>query len=267
MIEVAENVFAFINNSGAANSGFLITRNVVIVIDTTFFPSKALQILKDIKTLTHRKIRYVINTHYHANHIFGNSVFKGADFVASEDTLNLLSEVEDNFVNIYKAKYPDLKRELDDVEIILPSVTYKNSKTFRFKDKTIKIIKVGGHSPDSSIVQILPHNIIFSGDLVYSGLHPHITEDSDISKWKKALNKIKELKPSKIVPGHGNLCDLDEVDRTIDYFTTLENKIKEILRGENPKTMYDLEDNDIFSKRGFEELFLDNVKFFIRKLV
>ncbi len=266
MIEVSDNVFAFINNNGAANSGFVITRDEVVVVDTTFFPSKAKEILKDIKTLTHRRISYVINTHYHANHIFGNVVFKGADFVASETTKDLLNEVKDNYINIYKAKYPDIIQELDNVEIILPSVTYKNSKTFKFKNKTIRVIKLGGHSPDSSIVHILPDNIVFAGDLIYSGLHPHITQDSDIQKWKVALNKIKEMDPKFIIPGHGEVCGIEEVDRTLEYFETLEEKIKEIMEGEDPKIMYDLEQNDIFSKRGFEELFIDNVKFFIRKL-
>jgi cyclase len=267
MIEIADNIFAFINDNGAANSGFILVNDAVIVIDTTFFPSKAVEILKDIKTLTHRKIKYVINTHYHANHVFGNSVFKGADFIASELTFNFLNEVKNNFANVYKAKYPDLSEELDKVKVTLPTITYKRSKTLKFKNKTIKIFKVGGHSPDSYIVQVLPDNVVFAGDLLYCNLHPHITSDSDITQWKSALLKIKDLNPKIIVPGHGNLCGIDEIDSTIEYFDTLEEKIKEILDGENAEIMYDLEENEIFSKRGFEELFIDNVKFFIKKLV
>ncbi len=266
MIEVAENIFAFINDNGAANSGFILTRDSVIVVDSTFFPSKAREILKDIRILTHKKIKYLINTHYHANHIFGNVVFEDATIVASELTKEFLEKLKDNFVSIYAVKYPDIKNDLKDVKVLTPTLTFKNSKTFNFKNKTVRIMRMGGHSPDSSIVHIMPDNVIFAGDLIYSGLHPHITQDSNIREWKTALRKIKALNPSFIVPGHGELCGVEEVDKTLEYFEILEKKIREIMRGKDARIMYDLENNDLFSKRGFEELFVENVKFFVRKM-
>ncbi|MCD6239857.1 MAG: MBL fold metallo-hydrolase [Thermotogae bacterium] len=257
--ELGRNVYAITGNKGGANCGFVITNEGVIVIDTTLFPSKAKEILDNIHIITSEPIIYVFNTHYHGEHIFGNEIFN-APVIASAKTLEILHSISDSYVNEYMGKDEDLIPLLKDVHVVLPSITFNRKKTFTFGDKRLIFVHTGGHTPDSSYAFIEPDNIVFSGDLIFAGLHPQICKDSNIENWKRAILNIRKLYPEYIVPGHGNICDVEETDAMLNYFLTLEKIMKEIEQESDIDKISKLKGISEMSNLGFPELFVSNLK-------
>ena len=81
VIEVAENVYAWINENCATNAGFIVGEEGVIVIDTLMTPSLEGSLMTVVRDVTEKPIRYVINTHFHGDHIYGNQYFLPAPII------------------------------------------------------------------------------------------------------------------------------------------------------------------------------------------
>ncbi|MFQ6032947.1 MAG: MBL fold metallo-hydrolase, partial [Candidatus Zixiibacteriota bacterium] len=72
---ITENIFCILGGEKGINTGFIIGKNGILVIDSTFSPDDAKKILKTIRSVTRKPIRYLFNTHHHADHTFGNQIF------------------------------------------------------------------------------------------------------------------------------------------------------------------------------------------------
>src|SRR3990167_11196923 len=93
VVKLAEGVYGFIGKEGAGNSGFVVTNEGVVVIDTQGPKDLALLLKKKIRETTDKPIIYLINTHYHGDHTFGNQYFKEAkEIISHENTKKNLIE-------------------------------------------------------------------------------------------------------------------------------------------------------------------------------
>ena len=139
----------------------------------------------------------------------------------------------------YRRRDPRLSRLLRGVEISYPTITYNHGVSLRLDEHlSAKIIHPGvrAHTDGDSIVWVEEDRVLFAGDIVWVGYHPNL-EDADIRGQVRALRKIVELRPRRIVPGHGPVCGLREIRLLIRYLEEFdENRaaaLKEGLTGEN----------------------------------
>ena len=244
MVErLGENVVV-IGEGGSANSTLIGGRGCTILVDTTLFPEKALKISKFAKELFGSSIGVVVNTHYHPDHTFGNSVFEDKEIVSSSLTKRFMEEMDIEYI---KAVWGEERAKRE--HITIPSITFDSEKTFQFCGYKVLLKRVGGHTPDSSIVYVEELGLVVVGDLLFNGYHPEITADSDLGEWIRALTFIRELQPRYIIPGHGGIGDIGDVKLMKEYLLKflgmVEGRVKEeeILRDPN------------FVERDFPELF------------
>ncbi len=262
MFSIGDSVFVTENSNGAANAGVIIGNKGVVIVDSTFFPVKMKRIAQFVHSVTGRMILYVVNTHYHLDHTLGNCALD-VPVIGSALTKKYVENFDlESFKNSME---PFVQRELEGAKLVPPSVTFKNKMSFDLGDRKLEILRLGGHTPDSSIVFVLPERVCFCGDLVFNGYHAEIEEDADLDKWVGALKRIKKMEPKWVVPGHGRVCGVDEVDKMAEYI----EKFKEIFKLVDLKRAKEVIDefgeDPVFAERGFALLFEESLLNYVRR--
>jgi glyoxylase-like metal-dependent hydrolase (beta-lactamase superfamily II) len=230
---VADDVYTFQSDVYAqVNAGAVIGQEWAVVIDTLAFPEETLAIRDFIETELKRKVRYVINTHYHADHSWGNCYFPGA-FVISHELCRK---------NLEKYGQKSLKRALETdtvfqkTQIVLPHLTLDTGVLeLIVGDKTLRFIELPGHSEDGIGVYILEDEVLFAGD-VWMPI-PHIV-DGDPEVMRESLKRIESLTIENVVQGHGDVILRGEVSTSINdriaYLDKIQNLVEEAAQDDFP---------------------------------
>ncbi len=207
-------------HSYGCNQGLVFGDKLVVIIDTGFHNKVANGILRRVRASGNRKL-FVVDTHYHSDHVFGNSVFAkaGAVVIAHENCELSMRTQSLKLLDDYRRRDPRLSRLLRRVEIAYPSIMYNDGMSLRLGENLgAEIIhpSVRAHTDGDSMVWVREDRVLFAGDIVWVGYHPNL-EDADVLGQVSALRRVLGLKPRRIVPGHGPVCGLGEVRRLIRY--------------------------------------------------
>jgi glyoxylase-like metal-dependent hydrolase (beta-lactamase superfamily II) len=244
---VADDVYTFQSDVYAqVNAGAVIGQDWAVVIDTLAFPEETLAIREFIEDELQRKVRYVINTHYHADHSWGNCFFPGA-YVLSHALCR-------NFLKDYGAASLKSALEMDSVfqktQIVLPHLTLETGvMELIVGDKTLRFIELPGHSPDGIGVYIVEDEVLFAGD-VWMPI-PHIV-DGDCQTMRESLLKIESMTIENVVQGHGEVILRGEVNSSIKdrikYLDKIEKIVQDAAQDEFPGEFLKEKDIEICGK-------------------
>jgi len=224
---ISEDVYALISDLYyEVTAGFVTTPQGAVVIDTLAFPSEAKQLKKAVLKECPKGVKYVILTHYHADHTLGSYIFDGAEIIASEKTRTLLRKEGAKKLSQAKAENP----ELEEAQIILPDVTFAGEMSLHIGDRNLRLIEMPGHSPDAIVVYIQEEKILFTGDLMMP--LPYVA-DGDVDTLIASLERLKEFNLEHIVQGHGGVLLKGEIpealEMNINYLKTLKAKVAEAI--------------------------------------
>jgi cyclase len=228
---LSERTFADTSGEGRGNIGAIELPSYTVVIDSTMFPSTAAKFRKFLETQIKSPIRKLVLTHYHADHVFGNQVFKDCKIISSLKLLKCMQEEARTFElkDSEIEERPELA-ELKDLEMTFPTITFEDTFDIKGNDFSIEIKRVGGHTADSSIVYFPKDRILFSGDLIFAKEFPWGGDRTcNPTEWINTLKLFKKLKIDKIVPGHGSVCDIEEVDVYLCFFEDTIAIIRELI--------------------------------------
>ncbi|MBI5893773.1 MAG: MBL fold metallo-hydrolase [Deltaproteobacteria bacterium] len=227
IVKLRENVYAFIGADGAANSGFIVTNEGVVVIDTQGPKELSLVLKKKIKEITQQPVIYVINTHYHGDHTFGNQYFKEAkEIISHENTKKNLVEKEKQHREQFKRFFNE--KSLDEFELTLPTKTFANTLSMRVGSVSFELVYLGiGHTDGDIIVYLPTERLVFAGDLLYTGRLPWV-QDGNIKNWQEALKKIEWFEADTYVPGHGKAADKKGLKKFRKYFDDLTDEVSKM---------------------------------------
>ena len=235
-VQVAPGIYAFIGDMGNrsyenegmnANAGFIVTKEGVIVVDSgpSYHVAKAMH--ESIKKITRQPIKYVINTGTQDHRWLGNGYFKeiGAQIIASR---NARANMMERSAEQLAALKPVLLETLDGTQPTYPEVLVDKEKILKLGGQEIRIIYFkGGHTPGDAVVWLPKSRTLFSGDLVYVDRILGVMPYSNSKNWLTSFEEMEKLKPNMIVPGHGNVCDLDKARRdTKDYLLLLRKHMR-----------------------------------------
>lgn len=219
--KVSDHVYCRIGKNGDSNNGFIICDTCSIFVDTATNPDQTPKDLKALKKITDKKIKFLINTHYHGDHTLGNMYFK--DIIAHTSCLTTLKEQTPVYQKYVKQ---EIKPKSDKFSIKLPTITFTKELSLH-QTPLIVITHYGGHTPGSSTVYIPEDKILFSGDLLFVGSHPYMG-DANIPTWISALQTLQKLDITHIIPGHGEICDKKEFTTHITYLNTFHANLKNL---------------------------------------
>ena len=231
-MRLAENVHAVLDLAHpiGVNAGFVVTEEGVVAIDSGLTYSSALTILGYIEAVApSRPIKSLILTEHHSDHIFGACAFKsrGAEIIAHRLAREFFESQGRNYVEAMTEAMPQGRNFgrtfYHDVQLVLPDRTIEDTMDLCIGGEVLKLMPTPGHLPDCVSVYLPRKRLLFAGDTVYSG-YPPTTRFGDEQLWRewlRSLKRLKQLEVEVIVPGHGPLCDKSEIDRNIEYITTL----------------------------------------------
>ncbi len=220
-IKLSENAYAY-TAEGDPNSGVIIGDTCCMVIDTTATPVMAQDLIRRIREVTDKPIKYVVLSHYHAVRVLGASAYfeHGAtDIIASQGTYDLIVERGEADMKSEIERFPRLFDAVDSIPgLTWPTIVFEKELTLHLGSLEVKLMHIGpGHTKGDTIAWIPSQKICFSGDLVEykAGVY---TGDAQLAEWPATLDKLREFKAEKLVPGRGAaMLNAQDCVKAIDY--------------------------------------------------
>ena len=190
---------------GDPNTGVIVGDDAVMVIDTQATPAMAQDVIRRIREVTDKPIKYVVLSHYHAVRVLGASAYQPEHILASEDTLALIRERGEQDKASEIGRFPRLFRAVESVPpgLTWPTLTFTGKMTLWLGKLEVQLLQLGrGHTKGDTVVWLPQERILFSGDLVEFDATPY-AGDAYFSDWPATLDKLAALQPAKLVPGRG----------------------------------------------------------------
>lgn len=241
---VADNVFYFQSDVYAqVTAGAVIGPNWAVVIDTLAIPEETVQIRDFIEQELNLPIRYVIDTHYHADHAWGNSFFPGATIIAHTQCRKQLATKGQQSLADARKQNPVFRR----VKIVLPQLTFDESYLIlRVGKKTLSMFPLPGPCSDNIGILVEEDRVLFAGD-AFMPL-PYIV-DGNIDDTVTSLKKISKMGLENVVPGHGDIVLRGEIDGAVKenlfYLSAIRKAVHKASRRKYPQ--------EILSQIGVED--------------
>lgn len=217
--QVGPGVYAAIGGPKAgSNAGFVVGDDGVLVIDSFFFPEAATALLGEIRKITPKPVRYVINTHYHIDHVAGDAVFKaaGATVIAHRNVPGWIHG--ENLHLMGDGIAPDLKQRIETLP--LPDRTIDRPLTLILGKRRIEVRPIEGHTGGDLMVEVPDAKVVFAGDILWNHSTPN-TIDGTVSRWSDSLAKLEASSNSVFVPGHGDVASKKDIEDLRMFFADL----------------------------------------------
>jgi len=254
--QITGGVYAWISANGDSNSGAVTTSEGLIAIDAQQSPAQGRAFRTAIEAAAEQPVARLINTHFHLDHTAGNIAFADVPIVAQERTPALMNEYMgtknarhwrvdqidqrlrlffgSNFDELVPAQDPlhewftaRVQRPgLEDLELIAPNETFSEQLTFDRTYGEIRLDYVGpAHCDGEMIIHLPKQKTAFLGDLMFVGRFPWLG-DCFLHGWIECLAKIRSLDIDHVVPGHGDVSTLKEVDDFRVLLMSMLNAVK-----------------------------------------
>ena len=200
---LSDNAYAY-TAEGDPNTGVIIGDDAVMVVDTQATPVMAADVIRHIRQVTDKPIKYVLMSHYHAVRVLGASAYQPQQIIASKDTHDLIVERGAQDMKSEIERFPRLFQAVETIPgLTWPTMTFKGEMTVWLGKLEVKLIQLGrGHTKGDTIAWLPQQKILFSGDLVEFDATPY-AGDAYFKDWPATLDKIAAMKPVALVPGRG----------------------------------------------------------------
>jgi glyoxylase-like metal-dependent hydrolase (beta-lactamase superfamily II) len=235
---VSDDIYVFTSELYAqVTAGLVLTEEGAVLIDTLLYPEETRAIRQFVEGRLGTGVRYVINTHYHADHTYGTYLFPEATVVAHRQCYDLLNTRGRAGLEQAKQNAP----EFADVQVVLPHLTFsENTYTLPVGGKTFQFFHTPGHSADSVIVLVKEDRVLFGADTLMA--IPYFV-DGDYTAFLESLRGLQYSTLENVIPGHGDIVLRGEIEEKvtsdIHYLVSLKKYVETALRKHDPKKYLD----------------------------
>ena len=228
--QIGPGVYAAIDgpeHKAGSNAGFVIGDDAVLVVDALFTPDAARALVGEIRRLTPKPIRYVVNTHYHADHTGGDQVLRdaGAVIIANK---NVRGWMRTNNLNLFGDRItPELKARIE--ALPLPDLVTDKNLTIWLGGRKVELRTVLGHTGGDLVISVPDAHVLFTGDLLWRKVAPNLI-DGSVKEWAATAADFAAMPNAArtiYVPGHGDVADVRDVQDFQAYLFGLRRLVTE----------------------------------------
>jgi cyclase len=236
--EVADGVWAYLQPDGGwgwSNAGLVTSGDMSLLVDTLFDLRLTAEMLAAMRGITPaaEHIGTVVNTHANGDHCYGNALVAGSEILSTVRCAEEMGQLPASTMAAMMRAAPSLGQageflarifapfDFDDVPLTLPSRTFEGTLDLRLGDRPVSLVEVGpAHTAGDAIVHLPADGVVFTGDILFHGGHP-IVWAGPVANWVAACDRILDLEPTVVVPGHGPLATPGAVADLKAYFEFL----------------------------------------------
>jgi glyoxylase-like metal-dependent hydrolase (beta-lactamase superfamily II) len=235
--QVSERTMAVIAPELRSNAGAVALDNFVVVIDPTMIPSAAGAFRQRLEEQFGLPVRFLLVTHYHADHVFGAAPFKDTCIIGSTELIANILERRDTewspeAIERWKQNNPTEDTDwIDDVEILVPTLGFRDKLEIYDDDLVVALYHGGGHTNCSSYAYVPHEKVLFAGDLMFAKSFPYAGDPTcDPERWMGVFRDFLSLDFETLVPGHGPVVGRDEVEKHLAFFKALRDATQDAIR-------------------------------------
>lgn len=253
--KLADGVYVAIqtlSGSAGANAGIIDLGGHTVIFDTFLTPKAASELRAAAETLTDHPVTTVINSHHHIDHCWGNQVFAEStniiattatrEVIATKGKQEVLWQQENASKNLAEAekrskgaakekerqqrqqelhRYQAIVAALPNLTLRLPNMTFDSRLVLYGTQRRAELLTYGpGHTQGDAVLYLPDEGILFAGDLVCAGFHPYLA-DGDPGEVTRILDIMRKLNPTRVIPGHGEVGEMQIIDDTARYLSTV----------------------------------------------
>jgi cyclase len=223
---------------GGCNNIWVVFKDYVFVVDANF-PKEAGDVLADIKKTTKKPIKYVLDTHHHGDHAYGNCIWakEGAQIIASKPTTRLLkTNGPKQWADASTG--PMGRADLKKNELKQADITFEDSYVLDDGSQRVEIYAFGhAHTSGDAVAYLPRQKILCTGDACVNGAF-NFMGHSNSGSWIKCLDKMQKLEVRLVCPGHGKVATRDLLGTQKRYFAEMRTTIKKGI--EDKKSLEDI---------------------------
>lgn len=231
---ITNEIYVFTSDRYAqVNAGVVLTPLGAVVIGTLVYPDETLHIKRYVEEKLHSQVRFVINTHYHADHTNGTCFFEGATIISHAQCRHLLDTRGRASMEETRESSP----EMADLRLALPNQTFTDTLNLYLGNKTLKLWSTPGHTPDSIVCLVEEDQVLFAADTVMPV--PYFI-DGNYDQLLTSLQKLSKHTYENIIQGYGEIILRGEVHEKINgdinYLVNLKQAVEDALGNHDPKS-------------------------------
>lgn len=303
--QLGDGVYAAIHRDGGAaisNAGLIDLGDSSLIVDTFLTPTAAEHLRADAQRLTGRLPRWVVNTHYHNDHIWGNQVFlPEADLISTVETRRLIQTAGKEEYDDYRAITDDrlrnalaeqaaaetpaqraasdlwigyfggLQRDFPRLRVTLPNMLFKDRLVLQGSSRRVELIAFSGaHTGSDTVVYLPDDGIVFMSDLLFTGFHPYLG-DGNPELWLNVLQSILDgsagIQNARcFLPGHGPAGTAEDLRQLADYIRQIQLVARRLVdEGKGKAGTDSAAIPDAFSNWTMPRFFYANLSFLVDK--
>ena len=232
--KLADGVYAYVGKLNDANAMVVVTSQGVVVIDTGNNQPETRNILKHIQAVTQQPVRYIVITQNHGDHIGGTPLFSPpATVVLHARTAKEWASWKPYQLNTWRKRFPERAEAMKNFHPLDAALTFTDRMTLRLGGKTMELIYIDDpYNPGDIAVWMPEEGVLHAGFAGYKERHPDIRPDYSHGTtvgMMKQLEALIALKPKVVVPAHGPLMGVADLQAMIDYLVIARQKVRAMM--------------------------------------
>lgn len=235
--QLADGVFRRRYESLDLNVGVVVGEDGLLLVDTRASHRQAMELADELRTLSPLPVRWVVNTHFHWDHTFGNSVFADAEIWGHELTEVALTGRGEEMKEDAKAWLDEeMHPEIDEVRIVSPTRVFSDRASVAI-GRAVDLGYHGlAHTDSDIVIEVADAGVVFFGDMIEEGAPPSFGDSHPIA-WPVTLRLASRSIAETVVPGHGDVVGPEFVEGQIEELEAVASIADRVVSGE-----VDLED-------------------------